>query len=160
MSELSTQALIDFVYAECRMLDEKQFDAWWDLFTDDAYYWMPLERGQTNAELGTSLYHDDKLLLKLRIERLKRPRSFSQHPASYCHHLLQLPTVEVSEPENNHYVVRAAFNYTEVRGDEQVQLAGWSHYSLSDIDGQIKITHKKVELLNCESALPSIQLFI
>lgn len=30
----------EFLYREARLLDERRFDEWLDLFTDDARYWM------------------------------------------------------------------------------------------------------------------------
>ncbi len=39
---------------------------------------MPLTRDQALGELQTSLYYEDKLLLKVRIERLRHPNAFSQ----------------------------------------------------------------------------------
>ena len=38
-----------------RMLDEKHWDEWYDLFTEDGHYWVPLTRGQPDAELHNSL---------------------------------------------------------------------------------------------------------
>ncbi len=38
--------LIEFVQWEARLIDEKRFDEWYDLFADDGRYWMPLTRGQ------------------------------------------------------------------------------------------------------------------
>ena len=65
--------LAEFIYREARLLDEKRFDAWYELFTDDARYWMPLTRGQPDGRTHTSLFYEDKLLLKVRIERLRHP---------------------------------------------------------------------------------------
>ena len=31
-----------FLYREARLLDERRFHAWLDLFTDDVRYWMPV----------------------------------------------------------------------------------------------------------------------
>jgi 3-phenylpropionate/cinnamic acid dioxygenase small subunit len=70
-----TEALIEFVYREARLIDEKRFDEWYDLFADDGRYWMPLMRGQPDDAGHTSLFDEDKLLLKIRIERLRNPKS-------------------------------------------------------------------------------------
>ena len=103
MSGVATQrswsALARFVYDEARLVDEKRFDEWYDLFTEDAYYWMPLTRGQPDGENHTSLLYEDKLLLQVRIERLKNPHSFSQHQPSFCQHVLQAPQLESAGPE-------------------------------------------------------------
>jgi 3-phenylpropionate/cinnamic acid dioxygenase small subunit len=154
------QDLIRFVYSEARLLDEKRFDEWYELFTEDGFYWVPLTPGQSDPLNDTSLAYEDKLLLKLRVERLKSPRAFSQKPASRCHHVLQQPEVERSDPAANEYVVRTQYIYTETRGDEQQQYACTAFHTLTVQDGALKVRLKRVNLLNCDAALPSIQLFL
>jgi len=38
-----------FLYREARLLDEKQWEAWYDLFTEDGHYWVPLTRGHAEG---------------------------------------------------------------------------------------------------------------
>ena len=90
--------LIRFVYREARLLDEKRFDEWYELFTEDGFYWVPLAPEQVDPLDHTSLAYEDRLLLKLRIERLKSPRAYSQQPPSRCHHLLQMPESREERP--------------------------------------------------------------
>lgn len=151
--------LAQFVYHEARLVDERRFDEWYDLFTEDAYYWMPLTRGQRDGENFTSLLYEDKLLLRVRIERLKSPRSFSQHPASYCQHVQQAPQLESAGADGNSWVMRTPFTYVESQRDTQLLLAGVGWLHLVRLEGQLRIRLKKVELVNCDAALPSIQLF-
>src|SRR5580693_6056818 len=94
MTVPTEQDLIGFVMHEARLIDQHRFEEWLDLFADDGYYWMPLEWGQTDPRLSTSLMYEDKLLLRIRIERLKGNRTFSQKPKSRCHHVLQNPQVD------------------------------------------------------------------
>jgi len=158
-ASVDTDRLVRFVYEEARILDEGRLDEWYALFTDDARYWMPLTRCQPDGENHTSLFYEDKLLLKVRIERLKSPRSFSQHPRSYCQHVLQHPSVDAIDVERGVWVLRTPFIYLESRMDEQLLLAGvsWLHLVLQD--NNLRIRLKKVEILNCDAALPSLQLF-
>ena len=151
--------LAAFVYAEARMLDERRFDAWYALFADDAAYWIPLTPGQTDPLNHNSLMYEDKLLLKLRIERLKSPRAYSQQPASRSHHLLQAPQVEQVD-EDGTCLVRTQFLYTEAQGDTQQVYAGTVFHTLVREDGRLRIRLKRIDLLNCDAALPSIQLFM
>lgn len=148
-----------FVYDEARLIDEKRFDEWYALFTDDARYWMPLTRDQPDGENYTSLFYEDKLLLKVRIERLKSPRSFSQHQPSFCQHVLQEPAIESADPGARRWVLRTPFCYFESQLDSLVALAGVSWLHVVESDGCLRIELKKVELVNREAALPSIQLF-
>jgi Ring hydroxylating beta subunit len=166
--------LAEFVYREARLLDEKRFDAWYELFTDDARYWMPLTRGQPDGRTHTSLFYEDKLLLKVRIERLRHPNAFSQQQPSFCQHVLQQPALERAESaaggfpppaagfplSADDFLMRTPFIYVETQLDTQILLAGIAYHHLTSIDGTLRIRMKKIELLNCDAALPSIQLLI
>ncbi|MBF6615712.1 MAG: aromatic-ring-hydroxylating dioxygenase subunit beta [Candidimonas sp.] len=164
MTAFTDQQLSDFVYDEARLLDEQHYEKWLNLFTDDAYYWMPLSHGQTDPLLEGSLMYEDKLLLRVRIERLTGQRTYSQQPKSRSHHLLQRPTIEVNhawhQPSQGQYTIRAAFHYIETRLDQQTLYAGWSTFQLIDDNGQLRIKQKRVDLVNCDSAMRSIQLFM
>ncbi len=158
--EALAQELRAFVYSEARVLCEKRFDEWYELFTEDAFYWIPLAPGQVDGLNHVSLMYEDKLLLKLRIERLKNARSYSQHPASRSHHLLQMPDVEHVDEAGGVYVTRTQFIYTEVQGDTQQVYAGTVFHTLAREDGKLKIRLKRIDLLNCDASLPAIQLFM
>ena len=147
---------IRFVMREARLLDEKRFDEWYELFTDDAHYWVPASPNQPDPLNHNSLAYEDKLLLKLRIERLKQPNAFSQKPASRCHHLLQTPEIERSTKDE--LLIRTNFIYTETKGDESQRYAAVAWHTL--VGDPLRIRLKRVDILNCDAALPSIQLFL
>jgi len=157
---VTRQDLIDFVVNEARLLDARRYEEWNALFTDDAFYWVPLVPDQEDGLNHTSHMYEDKLLRELRIERLKSPRAFSQQPASRCHHLLQTPTVEIFDAEAGHFVVRSEFHYTESQGDELQFYVGTCFHHLTVVEGALRMTLKRVNLLNCDAALPAVQLFI
>jgi 3-phenylpropionate/cinnamic acid dioxygenase small subunit len=152
--------LVAFVLDEARMIDEQRFDEWLELFAPDGRYWMPLEPGQTDPVLHNSLFYDDPFLLRIRVERLKGAKTYSQKPKSRCHHLLQTPRVETFDPGVNRYETWTAFHYVETRLDEQALYAGWSRHSLAVIGGALRIRLKRVDLVNCDSAFGNIQLFM
>lgn len=160
MADVNRQQLIDFVYAEARLLDEQRFDDWLALFTEDGRYWMPLVPGQQDPRLQTSLLYEDPLLLRIRIERLSGARTFSQQPKTRCHHLLQQPTVEEADPAAKRYVVRTAFHYVETRLDRQNLYAGWTTHTLREEGGALRIALKRVDLVNCDAAFGNIDLFM
>ncbi len=158
--QITPQQLIDFVVHESRLLDAKRFDEWSALFTDDAWYWIPLVPDQEDGINHTSHLYEDKLLRDLRVERLKSPRAFSQQPPSRCHHLLQMPAVEEFDEAGNWFVVRTEFHYTESQGDELQFFVGTFFHHLTVRDNGLRMTLKRVNLLNCDAALPAVQLFI
>ena len=147
---------VQFVIHEARLLDEQRLDEWYELFAEDGHYWVPASPGQPDPLNHNSLAYEDKLLLKLRIERLKQPTAYSQKPASRCHHLLQTPGIE--KAAKGEFLVRTNFIYTETRGDESQRYAAVAWHTLAG--DPLRIRLKRVDLLNCDAALPSIQLFL
>jgi 3-phenylpropionate/cinnamic acid dioxygenase small subunit len=156
----TNQELIDFVYREARLIDQHMFEEWLALFCEDGRYWMPLEWGQTDPRLTCSLMYEDKLLLTIRVERLKGNRTFSQKPKSRCHHVLQAPQIDSRDEAVNAYVTWTPMHYIETRLDEQMLFAAWATHTLTVDDGRLMIKMKRVDLVNCDAAFGSIQLFM
>jgi 3-phenylpropionate/cinnamic acid dioxygenase small subunit len=150
--------IVRFVKHEARLIDEKRFDEWYELFAHDAHYWVPAVHGQTSALLQNSLAYEDKLLLKLRIERLKSPLAYSQRPASRCLHVLQEPDIE--KADHGEYLTRTPFIYTETRVDDSQRYAATAWHTLVWSQDRLRIRLKRVDILNCDAMLPSIQLFL
>lgn len=159
-TDVTRQQLIDFVVNEAHLLDTRRYEEWNALFTDDAFYWIPLVPDQEDGLNHTSHLYEDQLLRELRIERLKSPRAFSQQPQSRCHHLLQVPVVEQFDANANRFVLRTGFHYTESQGDELQFYVGTFFHHLTVQGGALRMTLKRVNLLNCDAALPAVQLFI
>jgi 3-phenylpropionate/cinnamic acid dioxygenase small subunit len=151
--------LIRLVYLEARLIDEKRFGEWYELFAEDARYWIPLTRGQKSGLTENSLMFEDKLLLKLRIERLRNPRAYSQAQPSSCQHVLEAPGIEDRGAATGVAILRTPFMYLESRQNEQQIFSGVAWHHLKIVNGRLAIAMKKVELLNCDAALPSLQLF-
>jgi 3-phenylpropionate/cinnamic acid dioxygenase small subunit len=151
--------VVAFIYHEARLLDEQRFDEWLDLFAEDGRYWMPLEHGQTDRRLTASLMDEDLLLLRIRVERLKGIRTYSQKPKSRCHHVLQQPRIDIFDPDSGRFRVWTAMHYVETRQDRQDLYAAWATHDLGVVDGGLRIRMKRVDLVNCDAALGNIQLF-
>ena len=157
---VTDQQLARFVRFEARLLDEKRFDEWYQLFTDDAHYWVPAVHGQKSPVTENSLAYEDKLLLQLRVERLKSPLAYSQKPASRSLHVLQEPEVEQRDDAKGEFLTRTPFIYTETKADDSQRYAATAWHTLVSIEGKLRIKLKRVDILNCDAALPSIQLFL
>jgi 3-phenylpropionate/cinnamic acid dioxygenase small subunit len=160
MTSPSNADLFGFVMHEARLLDEQRFDDWLNLFTDDGRYWMPLEWGQTDRVLHASLMDEDKLLLRIRVERLRGNRTYSQKPKSRCHHVLQQSTIDARDDAAGSYHLYTPFHYVETRLDEQTLFAGWAKHQLVQLDGCLRIKMKRIDLVNSDAAFGSIQLFM
>ena len=155
---VSRDQIIDFIYAEARMLDDGRFSEWLDLWLESGMYWMPLDYQQSDPDLVTSLLYEDNFMLKLRVERLNGARTFSQKPKSRCHHVLQRPCIDQYDEPNGRFVTHTAMHYIETRLDEQFLLAINATHELELLDGELRIANKRVDLLNPDAAFGNIQL--
>ncbi|MFD1509661.1 aromatic-ring-hydroxylating dioxygenase subunit beta [Lacimonas salitolerans] len=150
--------VIDFIYAEARMLDEGRFDEWLALWLEDGHYWMPLDWKQTDPLHVTSLLYEDMFMLRLRVQRLTGARTFSQKPKSRCHHVIQRPFVDEMDHDAGRYVTNTSMHYVETRLDDQFLLALTATHELRLLDGALRIANKRVDLLNSDAAFGNIQL--
>jgi 3-phenylpropionate/cinnamic acid dioxygenase small subunit len=57
-------------------------------------------------------------------------------------------------------ILRTPFLYAEAQLDQQIILVGVAFHHLRNQAGRWRIQMKKIELLNREAALPSIQLLL
>jgi 3-phenylpropionate/cinnamic acid dioxygenase small subunit len=159
-TEPSERQLIDFVVREARLLDDKRYAEWLDLWTDDGIYWVPLTPEQTDGVHHNSHLYEDKLLRELRVERLKSPRAYSQQPPSRALHVLQAPAIESSDAAGQRFMLRTPFHYSEAQGDELQSFVGTAFHHLVGDAGQLRLKLKRVDLLNGDAALPAVQLFL
>ena len=155
---MSPDTIIDFIYAEARMLDEGRYGEWLELWLPDGHYWMPLDYKQTDPHLVTSLLYEDLFMLKLRVERLTGARTFSQKPRSRCHHVIQRPFIDEHDDKSGKYITNTSMHYVETRLDDQFLLALTATHELVSVDNQLRIANKRVDLLNSDAAFGNIQL--
>ena len=155
---VTREDIVDFIYAEARMLDEGRFDEWLALWLEDGHYWMPLDYKQSDPLTCTSLLYEDNFMLRLRVERLNGERTFSQKPKSRCHHVIQRPFVDAFDEGEGRFVTNTAMHYVETRLDDQFLLAITATHELRLVDGKLRIANKRVDLLNSDAAFGNIQL--
>lgn len=100
-----------FLYWEARLLDERRFKEWLELFTDDCRYWMPTRRNRLRAgadeswrvedeledENGLGFFDDNKASLGRRVARLYTGMAWAEDPPSRTRHLIGNVEVEPTE---------------------------------------------------------------
>jgi len=150
--------LMQFVYDENRLLDERRFDEWFELFAQDGVYWVPARAGQADKDGEPSIALEGRLLLKLRIARLQHERAHSLRPQVRAMHVVQRPIVE--EPVDGLDAVSCNLVYFEYQGGSQLVLGAQVRYLLREAEGRFLIVEKRVQLLDCDDYLSAIQLFI
>jgi 3-phenylpropionate/cinnamic acid dioxygenase small subunit len=142
-----------FLYHEARLLDTQRYEEWLELFTDDATYWVPLEQNQKDAFETSSIIHDDRTLLELRVKQARHPRAHARQPLARTVHQVGNVLVEEGMDEVK---VSSTLQLVEFRNEKQRLYGALVEHRLRRVNGSFKIAHKRVDLVNSEGALDGI----
>ena len=148
---LSLAECEQFLIQEARLLDDGRFDEWLNLFTADAWYWVPSQPNQESPRDTISLMYDDRRLLETRVRRLASPRIYSQEPRSRTSRMIGNVTIEEVVPGGKACTVRSKFQLLEYRRETQRIFGGTCFHHLIQGEKGIQIAWKRVDLVNCDA---------
>jgi ethylbenzene dioxygenase subunit beta len=147
-----------FLFTEAKLLDQKKFDDWFSLFSDDAYYWIPLRPEQSQPEKELSIIYDDIDMMKARIHWLNHPKNHAQAIPSRTVHYVSNVLIENFNDNDQEYSVSSALQVSEFRKAYQTIYSGRCEYVLRVENDALKIVSKRVDLINSEAVLNSISI--
>ncbi|MBM4263237.1 MAG: 3-phenylpropionate/cinnamic acid dioxygenase subunit beta [Deltaproteobacteria bacterium] len=145
----------DFLVQEARLLDDRSFFAWLDLFTDDVVYWMPDRYNPLDTTSPTdgvskpgelALFEETKETLHTRVARLATGLAWAEVPPSRTRHLITNVQVEQSQTESE---VSAHSNFLIYRTQlehSQDLFVGTRDDVLRKVDGKWKIARRTILL--------------
>lgn len=141
-----------FLFRELALLDDRRFEEWVELFTDDGYYWAPASPDQENPLESVSLFYDDVEMLTTRFNRLRHPRVHSQIPPSRTSHMVSNVVIDSRDDAQGILDVSARFQMLEFRpAHAQRTFGGKYDYTLHRADGgDLRIAMKKAAIINCD----------
>jgi 3-phenylpropionate/cinnamic acid dioxygenase small subunit len=151
MDLLLKEQAIDVIINEAAALDDKRWDEWIDLYTEDAIYWMPSwvdEYTQTsNPKREISLiYYGNRSGLEDRVFRIKTDLSFSSSPLPRTCHVNT--NFRVSENEAGDVVVHSSWVTHSYNLKVARNAFGVQEHHLRKVDGELKICLRKITLHN------------
>ena len=146
----------EFLYHEARLLDTHRLEAWLDLFTDDATYWVPLEQGQQDALETSSIIHDDRTLLELRVKQARHPRAHARLPLARTVH--QVGNIMVLSEQYGEIRVASTLTLVEFRAERQRVWGALVEHRLRRSGEGWRIAAKRVDLVDSEAELEGIAI--
>jgi len=146
----------EFLFHEARLLDTGQLEAWLDLYTDDAIYWLPLERDQKDVVETSSIVHDDRTLLELRVKQARHPRAHARLPLARTVH--QVSNISFEESEKKEIQVHSTLVLVEFRSEKQRVWGALVEHRLRRTGESFRIARKRVDIVNSEGELDGIAI--
>jgi 3-phenylpropionate/cinnamic acid dioxygenase small subunit len=153
-ASLSLAECAAFLVHEAELLDERKFEDWLALFTENAWYWVPTEPDQDSPFTTVSLMYDDRKLLETRVRRLVSPRLHAQEPRSRTSRIVANVTLRERRPAAA--LVRSKFMMVEYRRGDQRLFAGTCFHELVRSGGGLRIASKRVDLVNCDAPMEGL----
>ncbi len=147
-----------FLFHEASLIDQRRFEAWLQLFTDDPLYWLPIEENQNSGAGTVSIVYDDRRLLETRVRRLRHPRTHAQVPLSHTCHFVT--NIAIERVDRGKIVVCSNQLVAEFRNDQQRLFAGRCTHELVACGNSFKISMKRVDLIDSEGEHRGISIII
>lgn len=146
-----------FIEAEAQLLDDRAFDEWYNLFADEAVYWVPADRAQQSWLDHVSLYYDDKHTLKTRVQRLNHTMTHCQDPESRCVRVVSNVTLLDVQEDETCFSVRSKFIMLEDRYGKSQRVFGGTYSHTLKVQGEsFRIVLKRVDLTNSDQSFPNL----
>jgi 3-phenylpropionate/cinnamic acid dioxygenase small subunit len=154
-----------FLYREARLLDERRFHEWLELFTDDVHYWMgartnryprsskrchpqsqPIRRGRSYKEAELAILDETKATLTGRVARLDTGMAWAEDPPSRTRHMISNIEVEAGDAEGEFRVYSNFIVYRSRAESEEDFYVGGRQDVLRRVNGAWKIARRKLTL--------------
>ncbi len=161
VSESERAAIETFLYREAQLADESRYDEWESLLEDDMIYWVPRGAGEFSPDRDVSLINDNRSRLATRIRQLKTGTRHSQTPVSSMRRLLS--NLVVARTGDGEYQVESNFALFEMQVQSLDRMTIWAGRTVHRLrlrDGVLRMSFKKVMLINGDRPVPTLAFLI
>ena len=148
-----------FLYHEANLLDDRRYEEWLDLLTDDVRYWVPMRRNVKFGELEREFtregqdinwFDEGKTTLTQRVRQILTGVHWAEEPLSRLSHLVtnvEITEASPSAADAEEVSLRCRFIiYRNRVATETDILVGRREDRLRRVDGEWRITQRQVFL--------------
>jgi len=148
-----------FLYHEANLLDDRRYEEWLDLLTDDVRYWVPMRRNVKFGELEREFtregqdinwFDEGKTTLTQRVRQILTGVHWAEEPLSRLSHLVtnvEITEASPSAADAEEVSLRCRFIiYRNRVATETDILVGRREDRLRRVDGEWRIAQRQVFL--------------
>ena len=151
---LLKQEVEDFLFREAELLDERRYEEWLELFTEDARYFMPmrrnvpadeLDREFTREGLDVNWFDEGKDTLTRRVKQIRTGVHWAEQPPSRICHMVS--NVQILKSSPTEAAVKSRFLLYRNRVETETDfLVGKREDLLRRVNGDWRIARRKIIL--------------
>ena len=151
LMENALQQVSELLYREAALLDERRWDDWLALFTEDCEYWIPAWKNEHELTCDPSrevslIYFNRRARLEERVSRIRSGQSAASMPLPRTQHVVT--NVVVADVAADAVAVRANWQVHAYRHQATETLYGSYEYRLARSGDGWRIRRKKIVLVN------------
>ena len=155
-----------FLYREARLLDNRRFSEWLELFSDDVRYWMPTrsnryplnskaisildasryEEEEVSGEDELAFMEETKKTLEMRVARLDTGMAWAEDPPSRTRHIITNIEVEQGDSPGELQVYSNFVMYRNRGERDEDFYVGSREDILRREAGQLRVSYRKIVL--------------
>lgn len=154
MTQVSLAEVYELLAREAHLLDDRDYEGWLRLFTEECLYWMPVDPLSEDGTLRLNVFYDDRARMEDRIVRLTSGNAYTEEPISLTARTFSALQFESSDDEAA--VVRSNFQMVAYRSGEQKVYGGWYRHRLARQGDKLLIAEKRVTLLGSDAPQPAM----
>jgi 3-phenylpropionate/cinnamic acid dioxygenase small subunit len=158
-------AVQDFLYYEAELLDDRRYDDWLALFTEDIRYTAPIKvtRKSPAIDVVDDIGHFDDTIhsLGLRVRRLSTDVAWAEDPPSHTRRIVGNIRVRPAD-DADELAVRSNLLLFRSRGDLGAYdlIAGERHDLLRRVDGELRIARRRAVLDQSSLGTKNLGVFL
>jgi 3-phenylpropionate/cinnamic acid dioxygenase small subunit len=119
---------------------------------------VPLEQGQADPYETSSIIHDDRTLLELRVKQYHHARAHARQPLARTVH--QVGNISVLSDTAAEVRVASTLSVVEFRNEKQRVYGALVEHRLRRNGDTFAISHKRVDLVNSEGEIDGIAILL
>ncbi len=149
----------EFFFQEADLLDERKFEDWLDLLTEDIRYWMPMRRNVKSSELDREFtregqdinwFDEGKETLDRRVRQILTGVHWAEEPLSrICHFVTNVRILDAAPSASDPIEVSAKCRFLVYRNRVETEtdfLIGKREDTLRKVNETWKIAERKIIL--------------
>lgn len=158
-------AVQDFLVYEAELLDDRKFEEWLELFTDDVTYDAPIRvtRKTPNPTVvdDISFFDENLQSLTLRVKRLRTDVAWAEDPPSHTRRFVTNVRVRPT-PNEEELDVRSSLMLFRSRGDMGAYdlIVGERFDLLRTVEGKLRIARRRIVLDQSSLSTKNLGVFL
>ncbi|WP_346007871.1 aromatic-ring-hydroxylating dioxygenase subunit beta [Janibacter terrae] len=144
---------IELVWHEAELLDDKQYETWRKLYTDDAMYVIPIDQEGDDFASSLNMVYDDSRMRSMRVERMVQ--GYAPSAVAAARTVRTLSRFSVSDVSDTEVALRSAQILVAYKRGHTLTLGANVTHRIALSDSGDRIAQKVVRLLNSDEHVPA-----